>query len=420
AKAVDRGQYQSYNPLEGGKFVAKSGLPTQIQEGKSFCVLGIESSCDDTGAAILRSDGTILGESLASQHSIHQPFGGVVPSLAKSAHEDSIDNVIQSALANAGMDIKDVDAIGVTVGPGLEICLRVGCERAKELARRYGKPFVAVHHLEAHILMARIPPEKYNINQSTSAPTHSECTITSTSLPRAMEFPFLALLVSGGHCQILKCLGIGQYSIIGGTLDDSLGEAFDKTARLLGLPVGGGGGPAIEKLAQDGDPNSIPLPVPLQKRKDCDFSYAGLKTAVRLASEKLKVERGVDSVEHLPRKDKADIAASFQNTAFRHLEIRLERAMDLVEKEDGVRSLAVVGGVAANSELRSRLNRLCLGRSNAWEMFVPPPRLCTDQGAMSAWAAVERLMVGSSDMVDGQEVFARYPFAVVSSNSPPT
>lgn len=395
-------------------------------------------------AAILRSDGTILGESLASQHSIHQPFGGVVPSLAKSAHEDSIDNVIESALANAGMDVKDVDAIGVTAGPGLEICLRVGCERAKELARRYGKPFVAVHHvsnfclwlllsltfliskcsiflqLEAHILMARIPPEKYNINQSTSAPTPYECAITSTSLPRAMEFPFLALLVSGGHCQILKCLGIGQYSIIGGTLDDSLGEAFDKTARLLGLPVGGGGGPAIEKLAQDGDPNSIPLPVPLQKRKDCDFSYAGLKTAVRLASEKLKVERGVDSVEHLPRKDKADIAASFQNTAFRHLEIRLERAMDLVEKEDGVRSLAVVGGVAANSELRSRLNGLCSGRSNAWEMFVPPPRLCTDQGAMSAWAAVERLMVGSSDMVDGQEVFARYPFAVVSSNSPPT
>jgi glycoprotease/Kae1 family metallohydrolase len=236
--------------------------------------------------------------------------------------------------------------------------------------------------------MARIPQEKYDNTQTTPE--------TSSTPVRAMEFPFLALLVSGGHCQILKCLGIGQYTILGGTLDDSLGEAFDKTARLLGLPVGGGGGPAIEKLALDGDPNAIALPIPLQKRKDCDFSYAGLKTAVRLASEKLCNERGLESVEELPHSDKADIAASFQHTAFRHLEIRLERAMKLVEKEDGIRSLAVVGGVAANKALRSRLNGLCTNRSEEWKMFVPPPRLCTDQGAMSAWAAVERLMVGSS------------------------
>jgi N6-L-threonylcarbamoyladenine synthase len=188
--------------------------------------------------------------------------------------------------------------------------------------------------LEAHILMARIHPDKYDNDE----------TLSATALPsRAMDFPFLALLVSGGHCQILKCLGIGQYSIIGGTLDDSLGEAFDKTARLLGLPVGGGGGPAIEKLARDGDPNSIPLPIPLQKRKDCDFSYAGLKTAVRLASEKLCVERGVECVEHLSNEDKANVAASFQHTAFRHLEIRLQRAMDLVEENDAIRTLAVVG-----------------------------------------------------------------------------
>jgi tRNA A37 threonylcarbamoyltransferase TsaD len=182
--------------------------------------------------------------------------------------------------------------------------------------------------------MARIHPDKYDNDE----------TLSATALPsRAMDFPFLALLVSGGHCQILKCLGIGQYSIIGGTLDDSLGEAFDKTARLLGLPVGGGGGPAIEKLARDGDPNSIPLPIPLQKRKDCDFSYAGLKTAVRLASEKLCVERGVECVEHLSNEDKANVAASFQHTAFRHLEIRLQRAMDLVEENDAIRTLAVVG-----------------------------------------------------------------------------
>ncbi|EED86248.1 predicted protein, partial [Thalassiosira pseudonana CCMP1335] len=340
-----------------------------------FCVLGIESSCDDTGAAVLRSDGLILGESLASQHAIHEQFGGVFPGLAKAAHEQNIQTVISTALQNANMTMEDVDAVGVTVGPGLEICLRVGCNWGRELAMEYGKPFVGIHHLEAHILMARIPSEKYD----------------------TMEFPFLALLVSGGHCQILKCLGIGQYSIVGGTLDDSLGEAFDKTARLLGLPVGGGGGPAIEQLAKDGDPKSVKLPIPLQKRKDCDFSYAGLKTAVRLATEKICVERGVESAEELPHQDKANVAASFQHTAFRHVEIRLGRAMERVEKEDGISTLAVVGGVAANKELRSRLNALCSDRAEPWKMMVPPPRLCTDQGAMSAWAAVERLMVGSSD-----------------------
>ena len=229
--------------------------------------------------------------------------------------------------------------------------------------------------------MARISPEKYH---NTSIPSDK-------SMSRAMEFPFLALLVSGGHCQIMKAHGIGQYSIIGGTLDDSLGEAFDKTARLLGLPVGGGGGPAIEKLARTGDPTSIALPIPLQKRKDCDFSYAGLKTAVRLASEKLCIERDVESAEQLSENDKANIAASFQHTAFRHLEIRLNRAM--------------------------RLEKLCLDRNDPWKLCVPPPRLCTDQGAMSAWAAVERLLVGSSDSAEGQEVFARYPFVDMDSST---
>jgi glycoprotease/Kae1 family metallohydrolase len=256
--------------------------------------------------------------------------------------------------------------------------------------------------------MARIPPEKYNDNN----------VMCDNSMTRAMEFPFLALLVSGGHCQIMKAHGIGQYSIIGGTLDDSLGEAFDKTARLLGLPVGGGGGPAIEQLALKGDPNSIPLPIPLQKRKDCDFSYAGLKTAVRLASEKLCTERGVESVEQLSESDKANIAASFQHTAFRHLEIRLNRAMDIVSQDDEkISTLAVVGGVAANKELRSRLEKLCLDRNDPWKLCVPPPRLCTDQGAMSAWAAVERLLVGSSDLAQGHEVFARYPFADMNSST---
>lgn len=191
----------------------------------------------------------------------------------------------------------------------------------------------------------------------------------------------------------------------------TLGEAFDKTARLLGLPTGGGGGPAVEQLAKEGDANAIALPVPMQRRKDFDFSYAGLKTSVRMAMEKLTIERGLDSVNDLSLEDRANIAASFQNTAIKHIEERLKRAMDILESEDhGITSLAVVGGVAANKELRSRIQAICSDREKRWEMFVPPPRLCTDQGAMSAWAAIERIMIGSSDLPDGQEVFARYPF----------
>jgi N6-L-threonylcarbamoyladenine synthase len=178
----------------------------------------------------------------------------------------------------------------------------------------------------------------------------------------------------------------------------------------LGLPVGGGGGPAVERLAKDGDPKSIALTVPLRNRKDCDFSYAGLKTAVRVASEKLRVERGLETIGDLSHEDKANLAASFQNIAIKHIEQRLVRAMAICEEENGIKTLAVVGGVAANQELRSRLEAICFERH--WSMQVPPPRLCTDQGAMSAWAAVERIMVGSTDIAATQEVHARYPFSV--------
>lgn len=410
AKAVDRGQWANvYRPggYDGVTFAARSGLPNRTVP---FTVLGIESSCDDTGAAVVRSDGVILGESLASQNEIHEEWGGIVPGLAKNAHEEKIDEVIEDALRRAGLEsVDDVDAIGVTVGPGLEICLRVGTNRARDLAAKFGKPFVGIHHLEAHILMARLPADGVDAAGSFVLPATEETHETT----RAIKFPFLALLVSGGHCQILKCEGIGRYSILGGTLDDSLGEAFDKTARLLGLPVGGGGGPALEALAKEGDPNEVQLPIPLQKRKDCDFSYAGLKTAVRMAAEKVATAKGVGTVDDLSREDKANIAASFQNVAIKHIEQRLDRAMEMIEEEgDGIRSLAVVGGVAANKELRSRLQELCTNRKDkqSWKMFVPPPRLCTDQGAMSAWAAIERIMVGSSDKPDTQEVFARYPF----------
>jgi N6-L-threonylcarbamoyladenine synthase len=210
-------------------------------------------------------------------------------------------------------------------------------------------------------------------------------------------------------------------------MDDSLGEAFDKTARLLGLPVGGGGGPAVEALAREGDPKAVLLSVPLQYRKDLDFSYAGLKSAVRRLAEKYMVDHNVSSTTELPRQVKADIAASFQNVAIRHVEQRLRYAMDQMEDQYNITTLAVVGGVAANTELRTRLEALCTqrgevknarGNSTAtdkqkrpWNLFVPPPRLCTDQGAMSAWAAIERILVGSTDDPHDQEVHARYPFA---------
>ena len=211
-KAQDRGQYK--NIYEVHRNVARSGLPLKQED---FVVLGIESSCDDTGAAVVRSDGVILGEALASQGDIHEEWGGIVPGLAKTAHEEKIDSVVDEAIRKAGLQsVDEVDAIGVTIGPGLEICLRVGTEKAKALAMQHDKPFVGIHHLEAHILMARLPfdPESaFDIEGSDDIhPTK-----------RAIQFPFLALLVSGGHCQILQCHGIGRYSIIGGTLDDSLG-----------------------------------------------------------------------------------------------------------------------------------------------------------------------------------------------------
>lgn len=402
AKNVDRGQYKNvynpgrYNSSNGIKngFENKSGLPNT---NKLYTVLGIESSCDDTGVAIVRSDGVILGESLKSQHDVHSKHGGVVPGLARDEHVRNIDIVLDEALTNANMTLDEIDGIGVTVGPGLEICLRVGSEKAKELAIKHNKPFVGIHHLEAHILITRMI-------------THQN--------KQKLEFPFLALLVSGGHCQILYCHGIGKYNVIGGTIDDSIGEAFDKVARLLNLNVSKGGGPAIESLAKDGNPTSIILPKPLQNRKNgCDFSYAGLKTSVRLAATKICQEKDLECIDDLEYEDKANIASSFQNIAISHIEQKLLNAISIIKDQQqqqddnnssSINTLVVVGGVASNMELRARLDALC--KDVNWNMIVPPPKLCTDQGSMAAWAAIERFNVGSSDDPYAQDVFPRYPF----------
>ena len=370
--------------------------------GRPFTVLGIETSCDDTGVAIVSSDGRILGEALASQAALHEEWGGVKPAVAR-------DGVVGEAIERAGLaTVADVDAIAVTVGPGLEICLRVGCEGAKALALAHDKPFVGVHHLEAHILMSRLAVGAADV-----------------------AFPFLTLLTSGGHCQLLLTRGLGQHAVLGSTLDDALGEAFDKVARLLELPVGGGGGPALEALAREGNPAAVPLPVPMQKKRNFDFSFAGLKTAVRLA-----VERAPMEVKRT-RQFQADVAASFQHAAFTHLEQRLSFAMGycarLESAQDGAQdgaepprrpgTLVVSGGVAANQELRRRLQALCDatpapgGDGAPWRLLVPPPRLCTDNGVMVAWAAIEALNEGRSHEAEGQGVRARWPLGRLAENA---
>jgi len=394
AKSVDRGEeFKAEKSVLFPKIRKPlSGLPDISKP--HFTVLGIETSCDDTGVAVLSSDGKILGESLASQQSVHESWGGVVPGLAMEAHREKIDETIRLALNEAGMtSVAEIDAIAVTVGPGLEICLRVGCEKAKKLAIEYEKPFVAVHHLEAHVMLARAP-------------------ITEPFVP--VNFPFLSLLISGGHCQLLLCKGVGDFVVLGGTLDDALGEAFDKVARLLGLPVGGGGGPQVENRAKMGDPDSIKLPVPMAHKQGMNFSFAGLKNSFRMSLDNYKMENGVGDA--LPDEVVNNFAASFQRVAISHLEQRLGRAMEHCSSL-GVDTLAVVGGVAANAEVRKRIEGLCESQDRKWKLVIPPPRLCTDNGVMIAWSAIEKLKLGISNEISAQEVYPRIPLGPIAKEA---
>lgn len=399
---------------------------------KHTLILGIESSCDDTGAAVVTGDGTVLGEAIAKQDEIHAKWGGVVPNLAREAHEDAIDSVVSQALANAGVDAKDLSAVAVTVGPGLSMCLRVGVVKAQQVCQENDIPIIPVHHMEAHALVARVRGEEEDSEDDSE--TSSSAPVSPTIAP----FPFLALLVSGGHNQLLLARSVGEYTILGSALDDALGEAYDKTARLLGLDVGGGGGPALESLATNGDPKSYRFPVPLRKRKDCDFSYAGLKTAVRLAIERdlgkdssdafTKVQGGGEtdeddssqessedtlySPEEQTRRNqiKANIAASFQFAAIAHLEERTRRAVGwaretLMEPGNGANSqtedevdltcIVVAGGVAANATVRERL--LQVANEFNLPLITPQPKWCTDNGVMVAWAGLERFRLGLAE-----------------------
>lgn len=492
-----------------------SGLPVQISQGKPFTVLGIESSCDDTGVAVVRSDGKILSNVVYSQYEVHERFGGIVPSLAMTAHSDNIDKAVSEALVQAGLtSVSDVDAIAVTQGPGLEICLRVGCRTAQALALAHAKPFVTVHHLEAHCMIARLAgtvivsddaaavdpatPAVEFLPSAAAADTGASPTALPHFSPR-VQYPFLALLVSGGHTSLLVCRGLGEYKLLGGTLDDSLGESFDKAARLLGLHVGSAsGGAAVEsaaaasqfaanaihnrrqaqevlsKLQAQKDSACVPerlhgvakdvvrefkrgtvaescalfrMKVPLRDKKNCDFSYSGLKNSFRMAVGRARGEHGLaadstnapaqqmqavthEEVVTLPANVSADLCYAFQDIAFAHVEDRVHKALEWLSQNQyqtaapvsaggSCTALVVVGGVAANKQLRQRLLDLLAAHaqstaSQPLQLIFPPSKLCTDNGVMPAWTGIEKLLQGISDDPREPEVVARWPLGSVA------
>ncbi|MFN3676789.1 MAG: tRNA (adenosine(37)-N6)-threonylcarbamoyltransferase complex transferase subunit TsaD [Sphingomonas pseudosanguinis] len=324
-------------------------------------ILGLESSCDETAAALVTDDGRVLAHRLLGQEAAHAPFGGVVPEIAARAHVEAMEPLVAAAFADAGVTLADVDAIAATAGPGLIGGVMVGLVTGKALAHAAGKPLIAVNHLEGHALSPRLSD-------------------------RELAYPYLLLLVSGGHCQLLLVEGVGHYRRMATTIDDAAGEAFDKTAKLLGL--GYPGGPRVEAAAREGNPHAVPLPRPLKGSAEPHFSFAGLKSAVARAIG-----------HHSPE----DIAASFQQAVVDCLLDRTRRALANVPP---VTALVVAGGVAANGVIRGALEGLAA--EHGLRFVAPPLWLCTDNAAMIAWAGVERFREGLTDPLD-TPARARWP-----------
>lgn len=318
-------------------------------------VLGIETSCDETAASVVTDTKEVLSNVVFSQLDAHREFGGVVPEIGARAHLEKIQEVVRQAMTEAGVCFEDLDAVAATCGPGLIGGVLVGAVTGKTIAAYHEKPFVAVNHLEAHALSVRLTEE--------------------------VTFPYLLLLVSGGHCQLIHVKDLGVYDILGSTMDDAAGECFDKVARLLGLPYPGG--PAIEKIALKGDAKRFDFPRPLIQKPGYDFSFSGLKTAVL---------REVQALGELQEQDKADIAASFQKAVAGVFVHRLRRALENITDYEHV---VIAGGVAANQYIRGHLEELVASKGK--QFVAPPMQYCTDNGAMVAWAGLERFQRGLTD-----------------------
>lgn len=325
-------------------------------------ILGIESSCDETACALVNDKKEILASIVWSQYDEHRRFGGVVPEIAARAHLEKCDLLINELMKKTNKKFSDLSAVAVAGGPGLIGGVLVGVMTAKTIALSHNLPFIAVNHLEGHALTAR--------------------------LSHPIQFPYLLLLTSGGHCQVLIVEDVGQYKKLGSTIDDSAGEAFDKVAKMLG--VGYPGGPNVEKQALEGNPDKFKFPVPMKGRAGCDFSFSGLKTAVRVAIEKQ---------EHLSEQDKKDICASFQKAVVLQMKDRLTHAIETFKSlHPNAKDIVVAGGVAANIAVRNMIQELA--DKNQLIFSAPPIKLCTDNGVMIAWAGVERYLKGKFDTFD--------------------
>jgi len=345
-------------------------------------VLGIETSCDETAAAVIRCDeggvGEILSDVVLSQIEVHRPFGGIVPEVAARAHLEFADHVVKQAMEQAGLNFDQLDAVAATGGPGLIGGVIVGVMTAKAIAAAHSIPFVAVNHLEGHALTAR--------------------------LTNQVGFPYLLLLVSGGHSQLLIVRGVGDYTRLGTTIDDAVGEAFDKSAKLLGL--GYPGGPPIEAAAKNGDATRFSLPRPLRGKPGCHFSFSGLKAAVK---------RTIDALPpgELQAQDVNDMAASFQTAVADVIGDRTRRAIqEFRDQCPHGTALVVAGGVAANTALRTKLEFVT--KIEQMRLIAPPPHLCTDNGAMIAWTGIEHLKLGHTDSLN----FAPRPRWPLDPNAP--
>ncbi len=332
---------------------------------KNALIMGIETSCDETAAAIIQDDSSgipkILSNIVSSQFDVHKKFGGVVPDLAARAHVEKIDLIVKEALMKSKKSLNDIDAVAATAGPGLIVCLSVGLNFAKALSLSLNKPFIGVNHLEGHAL--------------------------SPKLQTKLDYPYLLLLISGGHSQFLCVNGLGDYKRLGTTIDDALGEAFDKTAKLLGIEFPGG--PKIEILAKKGNPNKFKLPMPIINKGGCNFSFAGLKTAVLKISRTIKTEQ-----------EKYDLAASFQNTIERIIYKKTQVAFNeyLKTNNNYSKNFVVAGGVAANKNIRKKIEEI--SNENNFNVFFPSLDLCGDNAAMIAMVGLEKFKSKNFDHHD--------------------